>query len=117
MDALGHFGGGGALQARAQLALDNSSQSIEPRPNESVADASQRFESLLATMLVKELRQTLPDGFFGDGPGADVYAGWMDKHLGDALAGSDALGIAGMVKAEIGRIVDAQSAEDTGANL
>lgn len=59
-------------------------------------DAGKKFESLMATMLVKQLRESLPEGFFGKGPGADSFGGWLDKALGDALG--DSLGIAGMVK-------------------
>lgn len=55
--------------------------------------AAKEFEKLLATILVKELRRGLPDGFFGEGPGRDVYEGWMDEHLGAALTDGEGLGL------------------------
>jgi Rod binding domain-containing protein len=64
-------------------------------------EAAEKFESLIATQLVKELRRGVSDGFFGDGPGADVYNGWLDKHVGESLAGSWKLDLAGMVKTNL----------------
>ncbi len=64
------------------------------------AEAAEMFESLLATMLVKEARRSLGDGgFFGEGPGADVFSGWLDQHVGQALADGWDLDLAGMVRA------------------
>ena len=64
--------------------------------------AAQRFEELLATQLVKELRRALPDGFFGGGPGADVYEGWLDEHLGASLARSGGLHLSDAIRASLG---------------
>lgn len=65
----------------------------------SARDAGEKLESLFATMLVKELRKALPDeGFFGSGPGADVFNGWLDEFLGEQLARDGALGLAGRVE-------------------
>jgi len=66
-------------------------------------EAAERFEALLATMLVKELRRTLSNDFFGDGPGADVYGGWLDEHLGESLAAGWDLDLAGMVRTSLER--------------
>jgi Rod binding domain-containing protein len=67
-----------------------------------VADAAQKFEKLFATVLVKEMRKSLSDGFFGKGPGADVFSGWLDEHVGGALAASGDLDIAGFIKVNLG---------------
>lgn len=75
------------------------------------AEAAQRFEELLATLLVKEMRKALPDGLFGDGPGADVYEGWFDEHLGRSLARDGGLGLAETVRESLVRkaaSIDAQ---------
>lgn len=73
-----------------------------------------QFEKLFAVMLVRELRRSMPQGPFGQGAGADVYEGWFDEHLGNALAAHDALGLTGMVDAAIGR---AQAARDAAAEV
>ena len=68
--------------------------------NANPAEAAEMFESLLATMLVKEARRSLGEGgFFGKGPGADVFGGWLDEHVGQALADGWDLDLAGMVRA------------------
>lgn len=69
-------------------------------PNEHAA-AGKKFEGLFATMLVNQMRKSLPEGFFGKGPGADSFGGWLDKSIGDALADSWDVGIAGMVKTSL----------------
>lgn len=63
------------------------------------ADAGEKFEDLLATMLVKQMRQSLPEGFFGSGPGADSFGGWFDKVFGEAVG--ESLEIAGMVRTSL----------------
>ena len=62
-----------------------------------------RFEALLATMLVKEMRSSLGDGFFGKGPDGDVYGGWLDQHVGQSLADRDALHIEGVLRESLER--------------
>jgi Rod binding domain-containing protein len=76
------------------------------------AETARQFEELFSVLLVRELRRCMPAGPFGEGPGADVYEGWFDEHLGGALAERDALGIAGMIKASIQRT---QAAREPGA--
>ena len=73
------------------------------------AKAAEKFESLLATQLIKEMRKGLDEGFFGSGPGADVFEGWLDEHLGDALAKSGALELASAIRVSLG---EKQAAND-----
>lgn len=63
--------------------------------------AGREMESIFGVMLVRELRRALPQGMFGQGPGADVFEGWFDEHLGRALAERDTLGLSGMVKTSL----------------
>jgi|GEM_PF-2039796 len=65
------------------------------------AKTAESFEALLATMIVKEMRQTLSEGFFGDGPGADTFGGWLDTAVGESLSDTWQLDLAGMVKTNI----------------
>jgi Rod binding domain-containing protein len=64
--------------------------------------AAQAFEALFASMLVGEMRKSMPEGFFGSGPGSDVYGQWFDQHMGSALSADDGLGLAGMLRAQLG---------------
>jgi len=64
--------------------------------------AAEMFEVHLATMLAKEARSSLGEGgFFGKGPGSDIFNGWLDKHVGEALAEGWDLDLAGMVRTSI----------------
>ncbi len=74
-------------------------------------DAAQRFEELLATVLVKEMRRALPDGLFGQGPGADVFEGWFDEHMGKSLARDGVLGLAEVVREGLVRKAEERSRE------
>jgi Rod binding domain-containing protein len=67
-----------------------------------VERVSKDLESVFASMLVKEMRRGMAEGFFGDGAVGDVYGGWFDEHVGRALGESGALDIAGLVKASLG---------------
>lgn len=91
-DAMAGMGARGAATDRL------AARAAELRADPGAVDAAQRFEELLATLLVKELRRALPDGLFGQGPGADVFEGWFDEHLGQSLARGGALGLAEIVQ-------------------
>jgi hypothetical protein len=80
--------------------------SLPSSPDATAADtlpAARRFQALLGAMLVKEMRSSLPEGFFGGGAGGDVYGGWLDEHVGAALAQRDALHLEGMVRESLER--------------
>ncbi len=79
-------------------ALSRLSPEERAEKNEATA---KKFEQLIATMLVKEMRKGLPNGFFGDGPGSDTFNGWLDTNLGESLASRWQLDIAGMVKTDL----------------
>jgi Rod binding domain-containing protein len=65
-------------------------------------EAAQQLEGLFATMLVREMRRAVPEGFFGEGSHAEVYEGWLDEHVGSALARDGALHLAGMIRTNLG---------------
>jgi Rod binding domain-containing protein len=94
----------------AQLAtLRASAKSDAP------AQAAAKFESLFASQLVKEMRRGLGEGFFGEGPQADVYAGWLDQFVGEAIAKRGGLHLADQVRASLEQKRDAESAAGLGA--
>lgn len=98
LQGLGHIGqvNGDALLKGAEEAQDSALRG-------EAKEAAAKFEALLATTLVKEMRKALPEGgFFGKASGSDVFNGWMDEHMGRALAESGALDLAGMIKTSIG---------------
>ncbi len=80
--------------------LNREFEELAKNKDDSV-EAAKKFESLLATMLVKELRKGLGDGLFGKGAGSDIYAGWFDKNIGEALANDGGLDMEGMIRVGI----------------
>jgi Rod binding domain-containing protein len=91
-----------------KLRLEDLRRSLTGDPGQT----AKQFETLFATLLVRELRRSMPEQLFGSGPGADVYEGWFDEHLGQTLAERDALGIAGMVKTALERAQAARDAQE-----
>jgi Rod binding domain-containing protein len=77
---------------------------------ETAAAVPRQFSKLLATMLVKEMRRALPEGFFGEGAGSDIFDGWLDEHMGSALADRDGLRIEGMIAHSMQRKLEANAA-------
>ena len=63
---------------------------------------------MFSTLLVKEMRRSLSAGFFGEGADGDIYSGWLDQHVGDALAERDALHMRDMIQRSV-----LQKAEET----
>ncbi len=92
------FDGSAQLATRA---LPDMPQGSELRTPEDVERAAQMFEKLFAGLLVKEMRSTLGNGFFGQGPGSDVFGGWLDEHMGNALCAGRGLGVAEFVRQEM----------------
>lgn len=85
----------------ASAQTDKLSRSVEDLARKARGGDAERvpqeFSKLLATMLVREMRQALPEGFFGEGAGSDVFEGWLDEHVGAALAARDGLRLEGMI--------------------
>lgn len=86
----------------AQDAVRRAREDLHPDPTDrrEVAEAARQFEALLATQLVRELRRSVPGGLF-EGAGSDTYHGLFDRHLGEMLAESEALGVAAMLRATL----------------
>jgi len=59
-------------------------------------EVAQSFESVFASMLVKEMRSTLSEGFFGSEQ-SDVFGGLFDLHIGQAITEGRGMGIRDMV--------------------
>ncbi len=76
-----------------------------------VEEAGKAFETYFSSLLVRELRRSLPEGLVGGGTGSDVYEAWFDEHVGRALADAKGLGIQQMLQPHIQRLSDAAERE------
>lgn len=109
-----HGGFSRALGATSeQLAVRANAQGdrLERLSEGDIERVANRFEGLFLSMLVKEMRKTLPTGFFGEGPGAETFNGWFDDHMGELLGSSGALDLAGLLKAGQPRALEVQKNE------
>lgn len=94
-----------AVDVRALAAAAGERGLVDARAAAGRGDAAQaaaQFERLLSTLLFKEMRRGLSEGFFGAGTGADVYEGWLDEHLGNALSEGRGLGLRLALERELG---------------
>lgn len=64
-------------------------------------ETAKKFESVFSTLLVKEMRRSLSDGFFGEGAQGDIYSGWLDQNVGESLANRDALHMREMIQRSV----------------
>jgi Rod binding domain-containing protein len=94
-------------KAAQSLAADARAEAGEAR------DVPREFSRLLATMLVKEMRQALPEGFFGATPGSDVFEGWLDEHVGGAIAERDGLRLEELIAQSMRLKVEAAKREES----
>ena len=94
----------GLVAQRAANAIENGRQAkLENLAGQGrEVEAIKEFESLFASMLVKEMRQTIEGGLFGDGPGADTYGQWFDTEMGNAIAKDNGLGLASVLRVQFG---------------
>ncbi|MEZ6014535.1 MAG: hypothetical protein R3F49_05435 [Planctomycetota bacterium] len=84
------------------LALESRTAKLEQSERlEHDAEVARDMEGIFAQMFVKELRRGLGDGFFGTGPGADTFEGWLDENLGKSLAREGVLDLAGRIKTSL----------------
>jgi flagellar protein FlgJ len=80
-------------------ALPPISPDIRANPKASPKDAGKALESLFASMMIKQMRQTLNSGqgLFGHDP-SDVLGGLFDHFMSQHMAEHGSLGIAALIE-------------------
>lgn len=77
------------------------------RPQATAAKVGHEFESVFASAMLKEMRQSLePGSLFGSDSG-DVYGGLFDRFMGEQMTKGGGLGMARMVEASIEKLQNA----------
>jgi flagellar protein FlgJ len=62
-------------------------------------EAAVAMEGVFMSMLVGEMKKTLQDGgFFGGGPGSDVFDGMFERLMGEEMAKKGGFGLASFVE-------------------
>ena len=90
-----------AARINAAETLRVRAQSAGKKAPADAATTAKKFESVFSTLLVKEMRKSLSNGFFGEGADGDIYSGWLDEHVGEALANRDALHMRDMIQRSV----------------
>ena len=86
------------------------SKSVEGRSdNEQLA---KEFESLFASMLLKEMRKSLENGGFFEGEQTDSLGGLFDLFIGQAVAEGSPFGIAELIANSYGQSESTESKEE-----
>jgi murein DD-endopeptidase MepM/ murein hydrolase activator NlpD len=86
----------------------------DPGAGPGLRAAAEAFESLFIESLIARMsRAQLEGGFFGDGPGTELYDGLFMRHLAEHLAAGSPLGIARLLEEQWSRQGDgaAQAAD------
>ena len=78
---------------QATLAWQQGLQADRSKSFETEAEAGKAFEQMLLTVLVRELRETMTDGLFGQSAGSGTMAEWFDQLMADALGDANRLGL------------------------
>ena len=74
-----------------------------PNPNAAPAKVAKQFEGMFASMLIKQMRQTMDgESMFGQDSG-DVLGGMFDQFIKAHLADKESLGIGEMVPSQLER--------------
>ena len=63
-------------------------------------EVAKSFEAVFASLLIKQMRNTLSDGLFGS-ESSDVMGGLFDLHMGQAMTEGAGLGIRDKVLAQL----------------
>ena len=63
---------------------------------------AESFESMFSSMLIKQMRQTLEGGLFGNDP-SDVLGGLFDHFIGDHIAHAGGVGVGEMIRSQLER--------------
>ena len=92
------------MDGLSPLSLPGLAISADPRAlgdRQQVEQVADGFESMFASLLLKQMRETLEsDTMFGQDHG-DVLGGMFDFYLGQHLAQSGGLGIGAMVRRQL----------------
>ncbi|MEM0927641.1 MAG: hypothetical protein AAGJ83_16460, partial [Planctomycetota bacterium] len=88
------------VQANRSAEVDPTKGPSASKPAGEMAELASEFESVFLSMLLKELRQSLDDGFFG-GESSDSMGGMFDMFIGKHLADASPLGIGNLVTGQL----------------
>ena len=87
---------------------EQATRALQGQNRQAVHQAAENFEAVyLSQMLAPMFEGLKTDGWFGGGPGEDIYRSMMVEEYGKAIAHTGGLGIAENVERELLRLQEA----------
>ena len=98
------------LPSTIAAAATNTDSSLEQ-----MKELGTEFESVFLSMLLKEMRNSLEDGFFS-GEGSDSFGGMFDLFIGQHLAKSNPIGVSDLLVQQYAKGADAEAEAEAEQN-
>lgn len=73
---------------------------------ENIDHVAEEFEAVFMSMLIKQMRETLPEGGFFGSESSDSFGGLFDLYMGQHMSKSGDIGIGSMVKKYLNNRLD-----------
>ncbi|MEY2632622.1 MAG: flagellar assembly peptidoglycan hydrolase FlgJ [Pseudomonadota bacterium] len=95
-----------------RLAVDGRSaqdvrEQLQKDPKAGLSAAAQQFESMFLQMVLKSMRDTVPDDGMLNSDSTKFYTSMLDQQLAQNLSGSGSLGFARMIERQLGANLEA----------
>ncbi|MEW9123135.1 MAG: rod-binding protein [Thermotaleaceae bacterium] len=88
-------------------------QAKENNDEKKLMDACKQFEAVFVNMLLKNMRNTIPDGgFIEKSYQREVFEGMLDEKLAEQIAGGQGIGLARQMYNQMARSLKVNSVQD-----
>lgn len=103
--------------AQRLLALAQQASAGQPQTTAELQRAAQMFEATFVTWLLREMRQTVPQGgLLPSGPAQETYDQMLDEAMGNRVASGQGIGLAQLLRAQLQRyLAPAQATQPAAA--
>lgn len=91
-----------SLDVRAKLLTATDGDKAAPSRNDGLQKVAREFENVFTRMMLKAMRDTVPESEFGGGAGGELYQDMLDGEYSKALSRGNGLGIADMLVRQFG---------------
>ncbi len=83
-------------------ALDSVKRSVREDPKAGLRAAAQQFEAMFLQMVLKAMRDTVPEGGLFDGNDTKLYRSMLDQQLSQTLSAGGSTGLAAIIERQLG---------------
>lgn len=92
---------GVSLAHMPQVSTPNDPTPLARERGRSPAEIGKAFEAMFASLLIKQMRQSLEENTLFANDSGDVRGGMFDQFMGEHIAASGRLGIADMIRRQL----------------